>query len=92
MGVCRIKNHARRIDIRMIDYESAIAALVYFTGNKEFNIYIRNRAITMGYSLSEYGMTKIDDPEKRLLVFHTEKELFEFLKIEDIKPSDRNYK
>lgn len=91
MGVCRIKTHARRIDIRMIDYKNAIAALVYFTGNKEFNIYVRNKAISMGYSLSEYGMTKLDDPNKELILFNSEKELFDFLKIEDVKPCDRNY-
>ena len=49
--------NAHRIDVRLIEPESYGAALMYFTGSQWFNILMRNRAIALGYSLSEYGLT-----------------------------------
>ena len=91
MGICKISKYARRIDIRVFNFENAMAALVYFTGNKDFNVHIRNKALSMGYSLNEYGMIKVDDPDKNIIHFAREEDLFDFLKIEYVKPTNRNY-
>jgi len=61
MGLCRLPNRPeytlyRRIDIRFVPYNSYGTALLYFTGSKNFNTQMRNKALKMGYTLSEYGL------------------------------------
>lgn len=45
-----------QVDIRFVPKESYGAALLYFTGNKDFNIKMRKVAIEKGYLLNEYGL------------------------------------
>ena len=89
MGVCQLnkKSIARRIDIRYVEYESYYTSLIYFTGDREFNIYIRNKALKNNFSINEYCLTYVDGKK----VFLTsEKELFDILKIPYISPEKRN--
>ena len=90
MGVCKLDgyNIARRIDIRMIPKESYFTSLLYFTGNKNFNIYLRNIALKNNYSLNEYALTNSITGEKILL--KSENEIFDILKIPYLIPSERN--
>lgn len=88
MGVCKIDKLGRRIDIRFVDYDAYYAALIYFTGSKNFNIEIRNRAIELGYSLNEYGLTNRDT--KEMICLHSEEEIFQLLTIDYVAPIDRN--
>ena len=44
------------IDIRLISKKSYPYALLYFTGSKKTNTFMRNQAIKQGYKLSEYGL------------------------------------
>ncbi len=81
---------ARRIDIRVFDYENYWCGILYFTGNKEFNIKIRNKALELGYSLNEYGLTKKDTNEKIFL--ENENQIFELLKLPYSSPFERNIK
>jgi len=46
-----------QIDLRVVDTASFGAALLYFTGSKEHNVVLRERAVRMKMSLNEYGMT-----------------------------------
>ncbi|MDQ1469713.1 MAG: polymerase, partial [Bryobacterales bacterium] len=45
-----------QVDVRALDHESFGAAMQYFTGSKEHNVALRQRAIRMGFKLSEYGL------------------------------------
>lgn len=47
-----------QIDLRIVEEESFGAALMYFTGSKEHNVRMRERAISMGMTLNEYGLWK----------------------------------
>ena len=89
MGVCKIPSCgiARRLDIRFIEYESYYAALLYFTGSKEFNVKVRKVAIEQGYSLSEYGLFKKDTEE--IIILSSEEELFEILGLDYVPPNLR---
>jgi len=90
MGVCKINNSiARRIDIRCVSKDEYYAALLYFTGSKNFNLLIRKKANSLGYSLNEYGL--INKKNKILYPLKSEEELFEILKIPYVSPSDRNF-
>ena len=88
MGVCKISNIARRIDIRLINYESYYAALIYFTGSKNFNVYIRNKALEKNFSLNEYFLTDMKDNTIKIL--NSEEEIFLILKIPYLSPLERN--
>ena len=88
MGICKINSVARRIDIRVVDYQSYYASLLYFTGNKNFNIYIRNEALKYNYSLNEYGM--IDMRDNNIIFVKSEEEIFKILKLDYLKPEERN--
>jgi DNA polymerase beta len=68
MGVCD-KTGGYRLDIRFIPKESFGAALMYFTGSKNFNTLVRTEALKKGYTLEEYGLyplIKEKEKEKEL--------------------------
>lgn len=56
-------------DLRVVPDRSWGAALMYFTGSKEHNVRLRERAIKHGMTLNEYGLYKDDggegSPQKR---------------------------
>lgn len=82
MGILQIdQGTARRIDILVIPEESYAFALLYFTGSQRFNILMRSRALDLGLSLNEYGLS--DE------VAYTEKDIFEILGVKYIPPSKR---
>jgi DNA polymerase (family 10) len=48
-----------QVDVRVLDDKLFPYALHYFTGSKEHNIAMRQRAIQKGLKLSEYGLFKV---------------------------------
>jgi DNA polymerase beta len=62
MGVCE---DGYRLDIRFIPKESFGAALMYFTGSKEFNTMVRTEALKQGYTLEEYGLYPLEEKEEK---------------------------
>ncbi len=53
------------VDLRVLPRESYGAALVYFTGSKEHNIKLRQRAMARGLRLSEYGLFREDEADQK---------------------------
>lgn len=50
-------------DLRTVPPASWGAALLYFTGSKEHNVRLRERALKRGMTLNEYGLyVEVDDP------------------------------
>jgi DNA polymerase beta len=91
MGVCRLPGYeiSRRIDIRCFNREEYPAAVLYFTGSKNFNVLVRQKAKGLGYSLNEYGLVNNDNGELRHL--KSEEELFEILGIPYLEPTERDF-
>ena len=61
-----VRSAGERVDLRVVVPEEFGAALQYFTGSKEHNVALRNRAIEMGLKVNEYGVfdvSEIDDPD-----------------------------
>lgn len=79
-------NNIFKIDIRIVEPESRASAMLYFTGPKLFNIWMRSHAIEKGLLLNEYGLFK---GTKRIKT-ETEKEIFDKLKVKYITPKQRN--
>lgn len=49
-----------QIDLRVVENESFGAAIQYFTGSKEHNVRLRERALSKKRSLNEYGLWEGD--------------------------------
>lgn len=71
-------------DIRVVDEDIYGAALLYFTGDKQFNIELRKHAIRLGYKLSEYGL--FDRVTNKKLAGKTELEIFKKLGYAEVIP------
>ncbi len=74
-----------QVDVRMLEPESFGAALQYFTGSKEHNVALRERAKRRGWKLSEYGLFEGD----RCIAGRTEEEIYEKLGLAFIPPELR---
>ncbi|MBS3760075.1 DNA polymerase/3'-5' exonuclease PolX [Halodesulfurarchaeum sp.] len=53
-----------QVDIRFVDPAEFGAALVYFTGSRDHNIALRNRAIDSNQKVNEYGVFEVTDAER----------------------------
>src|SRR6266511_1600299 len=82
-------------DLRVVSDAEYPYALAYFTGSKEHNIVMRQRAIERGLRLNEYGLFKSKeetrDP-KRLVPCRTEEDIFQKLGLPYIPPELREDK
>ncbi|MGA3181245.1 MAG: DNA polymerase/3'-5' exonuclease PolX [Verrucomicrobiota bacterium] len=79
-------------DLRVVSDAEFPFALAYFTGSKEHNIVMRQRAIERGLRLNEYGLFKssVETRDPGLLVpCRTEEEIFQQLGLADIPPELR---
>lgn len=72
-------------DFRFCDGDEFGALLLYFTGSKEHNIALRQRAVDRGWKLNEYGLFKGD---KRLAA-DTEEAIYRKLELPWIPPELR---
>ncbi len=72
-------------DLRILQPEAYGAGLVYFTGSKEHNILLRQRAIKQKMKLSEYGLFQ----GKKRLASKTEKHMYTALGLSYIPPEIR---
>jgi len=53
-----------QVDLRVIPKDSFGAALLYFTGSKQHNVTLRERALKKGLTLNEYGLFPEDKNDK----------------------------
>ena len=83
----KIGREGLQVDVRALEHESFGAAMQYFTGSKEHNVALRQRAIRMGYKLSEYGLFRIDDEARA--AGETEEGIYGALNLDWIPPELR---
>ncbi|MDB6122451.1 MAG: pol4 [Pedosphaera sp.] len=79
-------------DLRVVTDAEFPFALAYFTGSKEHNIVMRQRAIQRGLRLNEYGLfkSKEETRDPKLLVpCKTEEEIFSTLDLAYVPPELR---
>jgi DNA polymerase (family 10) len=55
-----------QVDLKLVPTDSWGAALMYFTGSKEHNVALRERARKQKMTLNEYGLFPEDDPDRKL--------------------------
>lgn len=83
----RIGAAGLQVDVRAVESSSYGAAMMYFTGSKEHNVAIRDRAVRMGLRLNEYGLFRTADEE--LVASATEEEIYQKLGLPWIPPELR---
>jgi DNA polymerase (family X) len=76
-----------QVDVRLLSPESFGAAMQYFTGSKAHNVALRQRALKMGYTLSEYSLAELET--EKPVAGKTEEEIYARLKLEYIPPEMR---
>ena len=87
-----ILGNGLQIDLMLGESKAYGALLAHFTGSKHHNIKLREHALKLGYSLSEYGIKNINDKkenDKKVKVFNTEEKLHSFLGMDYIEPELR---
>ena len=76
-------------DLRVVPPEQFVFALHHFTGSKDHNVAMRSRALSKGYSLSEWGLRTDDKEEIAVATIEDESELFKLLDLNYITPELR---
>ena len=76
-----------QVDVRALPRESFGSAMQYFTGSKEHNVAIRQRAVRMGLKLSEYGLFRVEGDAK--IAGETEEGVYQALGLAWIPPELR---
>jgi DNA polymerase (family 10) len=76
-----------QVDVRLLPPESFGAAMQYFTGSKAHNVALRQRALKMGFTLSEYSLANLED--EKPVAGKTEEEIYAKLKLDFIPPELR---
>jgi len=82
----------RRVDFLYTTPSEYPFAILYFTGSKSFNTVQRQRALALGYTLNEHGLSYMVQGKKGAPVqgaFPDEKSIFTFLGMEYKEPSER---
>jgi len=83
-----------QVDMRVVAEEHYGGALLYFTGSKEHNVQLRQRALERGWHLNDYGLFEGGEPGRerkggRLLASRTEEEIYERLGMAWVPPELR---
>jgi DNA polymerase (family X) len=76
-----------QVDVRLLPSASYGAALQYFTGSKAHNVSLRQRALKMGYTLSEWALARLDD--ESVVAAATEEEIYAALGMNWMPPEMR---
>src|SRR3954454_8682201 len=76
-----------QVDVRFLAPDSFGAAMQYFTGSKSHNVSLRQRALKMGYTLSEYSLARLDD--QTVVASKSEEDIYAALKLDYVPPELR---
>ncbi len=76
-----------QVDVRTLPPDSFGAAMQYFTGSKSHNVALRQRALKLGLTLSEYSLARLED--NKPVAGRTEEEIYAKLKLDYIPPELR---
>jgi DNA polymerase (family 10) len=82
-----------QVDVRLLPSASYGAALQYFTGSKMHNVTLRQRALKMGYTLSEWALARLNDgpegPAGSVVAAETEESIYAALGMDWMPPEMR---
>jgi DNA polymerase (family 10) len=76
-------------DLRVVKNTEYPFALNYFTGSKEHNIIMRQRALARGWTLNEYRLGPLENAKSEPPPIHEERDLYRALGLDYIEPELR---
>lgn len=76
-----------RVDIMVQPAKNFASLIQHFTGSRQHNILLRKYALSLGYSVSEYGIKYVKTG--KIYTFEDEEKLYNFLKLDYIEPQLR---
>ncbi|MFP8490077.1 DNA polymerase/3'-5' exonuclease PolX [Gracilimonas sp. Q87] len=83
----------RQVDLRIVSNKEFPAALMYFTGSKEHNVVMRQRARERGMGLNEYGLFKLNNEGETdfdsPIAFNSEADIYKKLDLHFVPPELR---
>ncbi|NGP88951.1 DNA polymerase/3'-5' exonuclease PolX [Fodinibius halophilus] len=83
----------RQVDLRIVKPDQFPAALMYFTGSKEHNVVLRQRARKRGLSLNEYGLFELDEEGStdfdKPIDYSSEEDIYQKLELHFVPPELR---
>jgi len=82
-----VTNRNLQVDFRIVPHDEFGSLLQYFTGSKQHNINLRERAVRQGLSLNEYGITVVETGQ--LERFAAEEAFYARLGLQYIPPEFR---
>ncbi len=77
-----------QVDFFLVDEDSFVTSVLTWTGSRGFNIMFRGRSQNAGYVYTRYGMYSLKTEEK-VLGLKSEKDIFNLIGMNYIKPEDR---
>ncbi len=78
-----------QVDLRVVPAESFGAALQYFTGSKDHNVFVRGLAKQRGLKINEYGVFRVEGDQEVLIAGATEEEVYATLNLPVFPPELR---
>src|SRR5690625_248746 len=78
------------IDFRIVTDQQFPTTLHHFTGSKEHNVALRQRAKEQGKKISEYGVEDLDSG--KIITFKSESDFIEYYSLNKIPPEHREAK
>lgn len=82
-----VHNQGLQVDIKTQSPERWGSMLQHFTGSKQHNVELRQRALKLGFSMSEYGLKRSQD--NKTITFTNESDLYHHLDLDYIPPTLR---
>ncbi|MGB9911129.1 MAG: DNA polymerase/3'-5' exonuclease PolX [Microgenomates group bacterium] len=85
-GTSVVLTNGRQVDLRVQRPTAYGAMLQYFTGSKQHNIHLRELALKMGLSLSEYGIKvvkKLAGQKLKMKNYNSKMKIYEFANEEE---------
>ncbi len=76
-----------QIDLRVVKDKEFGSAMNYFIGSKEHNVELRKLALSKGYTLSEYGLSSLQN--KKWIAGKVENDIYRKLGLQCIEPELR---
>lgn len=82
-----LRRHDLQVDLRVVNEQEWGAALLYFTGSREHNIYLRTSAKQKGWKINEYGVFR--ERDGKWLAGKEEKDIYRLLGMDWVPPELR---
>ncbi|MEN0064143.1 MAG: DNA polymerase/3'-5' exonuclease PolX [Myxococcota bacterium] len=82
-----VTRYGLQVDLRVVTKDQLGAAVMYFTGSKDHNIRLRQRAMQKGWTLNEYALT--DATSGEVIASKDETSIYQALDLPYIEPPMR---